>query len=294
MSEDARLLDNLHRGTRDLGAGLSAHLATLDTDRWEPFLLDLIRVHAAAVLGHSDARSVGVGADFIDLGLDPRGAVELRERLSIATGLPLPTTLLVDYPRPWPLARFLLGELVPPVTPQHQDFPYAGTEPWSPVAITGPVPHPEVVHIYGPDDLDLIGAGCAPPAIVAVVEPATAGATPLRGRQNLAAACRLVEGWLARPELVDSRLVLVTHRAVSVDAHDHVDLAVAPVGELVRTAQAQHPGRIVLLDTDTPPDQDIPGPLLARALACGEPELAIRGAGLLAPARRPVAAGSRR
>ncbi|ROP31333.1 polyketide synthase dehydratase domain-containing protein [Couchioplanes caeruleus] len=164
---------------------------------------------------------------------------------------------------------------------------------WSPMTTIGPVVDPEVVHIYGPDDLELIEADCAPPAIVAGVEPAAAGTTPARGQENTVAARRLVEGWLARPDLVESRLVLVTRRAVSVGEHDHADLAVAPVWELVRAAQAANPDRIVLLDTDAAPDEDIAGPLLARAMASGETELAIRGAELLAPRPVPLSGGIR-
>jgi len=57
----------------------------------------------------------------------------------------------------------------------------------------------------------------------------------------------------------------------------------------VRTAQTEHPGRFVLVDTDstagtagTDSTAGVPD-LLARALATGEDQLAVRGNELLAP-----------
>ncbi|MFI1913807.1 type I polyketide synthase [Nocardia sp. NPDC020380] len=72
--------------------------------------LDVVRAHAAAVLGHAAPESIDAGLPFQDLGIDSHLAVELRNRLSAETGLALPATLLFDYPTCTAVAAFLQAE----------------------------------------------------------------------------------------------------------------------------------------------------------------------------------------
>ncbi|MER7212912.1 type I polyketide synthase [Streptosporangium sp. NPDC000239] len=70
-------------------------------------LLGLVVSATAEVLGHEDPGAVEAGRTFRDLGLDSLGAVELRDSLSSATGLTIPTTVTYDHPTPLALARHL-------------------------------------------------------------------------------------------------------------------------------------------------------------------------------------------
>src|ERR1019366_10438102 len=72
---------------------------------------------------------------------------------------------------------------------------------------------------------------------------------PGLARAGTGAVLGLVQAWLADEQLSSARLVLVTQGAVAVDAGEGVaDLAGAAVWGLVRSAQSQHPGRLVLVD----------------------------------------------
>ncbi|MFJ6818759.1 polyketide synthase dehydratase domain-containing protein, partial [Streptomyces avermitilis] len=107
----------------------------------------------------------------------------------------------------------------------------------------------------------------------------------------------VVQGWLGLERFAGSRLVVVTRGAVVAGPEDGpVDVVGAAVWGLVRSAQAEHPDRFVLLDLDTDLDSGadadagneagmgsgLDGGRVAAVVACGEPQLAVRGERVLA------------
>ncbi|MDL4815435.1 type I polyketide synthase [Actinomadura opuntiae] len=90
---------------------LAARLADLPEDKRDAYLLNEVRTHVAAVLGHPGPEAVEAERPFSELGMDSMAAVELRDRLASATALRLPATLVFDHPTPAVLAAQLRAEL---------------------------------------------------------------------------------------------------------------------------------------------------------------------------------------
>ncbi|ARX88035.1 hypothetical protein SMD44_07521 [Streptomyces alboflavus] len=83
-----------------------------------------------------------------------------------------------------------------------------------------------------------------------------------------------LRAWLKDPRLGASRLVVLTRGALSVSADERVaDVAAAAIWGLVRSAQAEHPDRFVLVDSDGEPASTA---ALTGAARAGEPQLALR------------------
>ncbi|OBH82521.1 type I polyketide synthase [Mycobacterium sp. E2989] len=90
--------------------GLRARLEGVAPEQRRRELVELVCTNAATVLGHSTA-DVDADQAFGDLGFDSLTAVELRNRLKIATGLTLSPTLIFDHPTPAALAEQLDAQL---------------------------------------------------------------------------------------------------------------------------------------------------------------------------------------
>ncbi|WP_327117881.1 type I polyketide synthase [Nocardia sp. NBC_01730] len=104
---------------REAGHGRQSRvfdLARVPEAKREQAVLGLVLEQAAAVLGYSSTNDIRPDKGFDEIGFDSLGGVELRNRLSKATGLQLPSTLVFDYPTLSELAGYLHGQLALTVT----------------------------------------------------------------------------------------------------------------------------------------------------------------------------------
>ncbi|XVQ06198.1 SDR family NAD(P)-dependent oxidoreductase [Spirillospora sp. CA-255316] len=237
------------------------------SDTWIPFAWTGVALHAAG------ARSVRVR-------LAPAGggtAVQLAD----ATGAPVATVESV-VARPVSAeqlaaasARSLFRlDWIAPSSPRT-----AGAE--DTLAVAGPgLEHLSGVSRYR--DLAALNAmvddGGFPPGLVLLPHLADDGGGDgevlPRLRDSINEILAQVRSWLTDERWSSARLVVVTRGAVAAIPGEGVaDLAGAAIWGLVRSAEAENPGRLVLLDLD---GQEASERAIADALASGEPEIALR------------------
>ena len=109
-----------------------------------------------------------------------------------------------------------------------------------------------------------------PPTTCSNLSPPTTIRWPTTYRRTHEALAAL-QSWLAEHD--SGMLVVSTRGAVALPGEDVTDLAGAAVWGLVRSAQTEHPGRIVLVDSDAP----LSDSTVAAVLAAGEPQVVVRG-----------------
>ncbi|WP_428999921.1 SpnB-like Rossmann fold domain-containing protein [Streptomyces cyaneogriseus] len=98
----------------------------------------------------------------------------------------------------------------------------------------------------------------------------------------------LVRAWLADDRFLSSRLLAVTRGAVATGEHgSDPDLAGAAVWGLLRSAQSEHPGRIVLADIDDDPASLA---VLPAVPVSGHDQVAVRAGAVLVPRLAPLPA----
>ncbi|GAA1957170.1 hypothetical protein GCM10009738_34070 [Kitasatospora viridis] len=138
--------------------------------------------------------------------------------------------------------------------------------------------------VCGSDDLglgvpvhpDLASIGTVPDLVVLPAGPA-AGELPGAVHRAVADTLATLRAFLADPRFDDARLAVVLRSG---------ELAHAPLAGLVRAAEAENPGRFLLLHSDGAGAGDGGAGLataLAAALAGGEPEATVRGGALTVP-----------
>ncbi|MEU5743751.1 type I polyketide synthase [Streptomyces tendae] len=108
-------------GSAAATAALRKRLADAREEERYAILLDLVRTHAADVLGHADTSAIEPDRAFKELGFDSLSAVEFRNAVNAATGLRLPPTLVFDYPSADVLAEHIGTEFAPAGDETDQD-----------------------------------------------------------------------------------------------------------------------------------------------------------------------------
>ncbi|MEV6166582.1 SDR family NAD(P)-dependent oxidoreductase, partial [Streptomyces sp. NPDC052052] len=121
---------------------------------------------------------------------------------------------------------------------------------------------------------DGLVAGATPPDVL-LVDAAAADDrdAPAAVRAATHRVLGLLQGWLATKGLDGTRLAVLTRHGAAVLPGETPGLAATAVQGLLAAAQAEHPGRIVLVDLDEHRDSDR---AVAVAVDLGEPRTAVR------------------
>ncbi|MFF2026315.1 acyltransferase domain-containing protein, partial [Streptomyces sp. NPDC058171] len=96
-------------GDLDAATAFRTELAAMDVPERRAALARLVGEEIAVLAGRSDP--VPADLAFVDLGFDSVTAVELRNRLSAATALRIPATVVFDCPTPMALTAYLCAEI---------------------------------------------------------------------------------------------------------------------------------------------------------------------------------------
>ncbi|MEU5248623.1 SDR family NAD(P)-dependent oxidoreductase, partial [Streptomyces asoensis] len=137
------------------------------------------------------------------------------------------------------------------------------------------------------EDVAALAAGGPAAAGLLVYE---AGHAPADPREAVAAALAVLQAWLAAPALAHTRLAVIVPDA-------EADLTVAAVSGLLRSAQSEHPDRIVLVESGpgeqcgaaeqcggaAPSEHSTAVNAVRLAVATGEPRVRVRGGVAFAP-----------
>ncbi|HEX6341332.1 beta-ketoacyl synthase N-terminal-like domain-containing protein, partial [Umezawaea sp.] len=111
-------------------------IADLPHARARRVVVDLVRTEVAGLLGYASPDDLPGGRAFSELGFTSLSSVQLRNRLTAATGLALPVTVAFDHPTPAALADHLLAEVLGGAAEPTPTEPVRG-EVDEPVAIVG-------------------------------------------------------------------------------------------------------------------------------------------------------------
>ncbi|MFX0581374.1 acyltransferase domain-containing protein, partial [Nocardia nepalensis] len=266
--------------------GMGIHPALLDT-----------ALHAAWAAAYTGASIDGAAIDDFELRLpfswgqvrlDAVGATRLRVHLSSSadgalavrladtTGIPVLTGTVNTRPVTTEQLHAALHTTTTPGTGLLELT-------WTPLTLADPTSSPTRLWTpHNTTETDSADAGTADTSAAdagVVVWELSSGVGDVVGSVYAAthAVLAVLQDWLSVER--SGVLMVLTHGAVASAGEDVTDLAAAAVWGMVRSAQAEYPGRIVLLDTDEGVDLDhgVVGAVPLAALAqAGEPQLMLR------------------
>ncbi|MEU8901778.1 type I polyketide synthase [Nocardia sp. NPDC048505] len=258
------------RGT-DLFAEIS--ISAFTPDELARFGLHPALMDAAMHVGLLETTETIVPFAWTDVVLHAAGASRLRVKLSGTSsrltlriadihGRPVLTAQSVD-------GRHMVSDPVDSTVSQHESI--LGVE-WRPHTLSRRA-HLSVVEWHE-------HAGTVPAADVVLVRclPGETLDPPVAAAARTATMVRMLQHWLAAPELAESRLLVLTRGAVALAGEEILDLAGAALWGLVRAARSENPGRIILADVD----EDALDP--AALAASDEPEIVVRNGSAWTPA----------
>ncbi|MFI7539615.1 type I polyketide synthase, partial [Streptosporangium sp. NPDC049376] len=259
-----------------------AALEWLDDDPRLPFAWNGVRLHAS-------------GATTLRVRAVVSGSGSLSLHAADATGAPV---VSIDELRVRPVGRDRLRgaahgdalfrvrwEALPP------EALADGEQRWA--VLGGPFSAPAGVTVSSYADLASLakdlGTGTPPFSLVVLV--ISAQDDPVAGaHDNAERVLAVLREWVERWD--DGRLLVLTSGAVAAGEGEVVDLTAAPVWGLARSAQTEHPGRVLLTDLDGDDASWAALPYaVATAVAVDEPQVAVRAGSFLVPRLSRVSAG---
>ncbi|MEU8825802.1 SDR family NAD(P)-dependent oxidoreductase [Streptomyces sp. NPDC048636] len=253
-----------------------------------PALLDAA-MHAIAFRADADAR-LALPFAYRDVALHAAGAATLRVRITPADADAVALHLADATGAPVATIGAVVSRAVEPTAPAVKPVSERIFQAlWEPVAAEAPEGAVDPVPVHTADDIrELAGtADFGLPELLLLQLPddrpgddVTALTTRVLG---------LLQAWLAEPLLDDSRLLVLGRGGVAVHhERELTSVATAAAYGLLRSAQAENPGRVVIVDTD---GAGASAAALAATVDADEPQLALRDGQVFA--RRLVRAAGR-
>ncbi|HEX6343601.1 SDR family NAD(P)-dependent oxidoreductase [Umezawaea sp.] len=251
----------------DLPEGVDAtpyglHPALLDAALHVLALAGVEREGAALPFSFTGAALHATGAHALRVRVTPQGPDGMAIALADGTGAPVAT---IESLRLRPVTADRLG----PAGGGRRDALHKVV--WKPLR--------EVVEPPADAEFTEVRAGERP-------SPGTSG-TVLLFAEDVTGHLEFLREWLTTPEFDDVHLAVVTANGAATDADREVDLDAAPVWGMTRVAQAEHPGRLTLVDLDGS-GADLVRTAVATARATGETQVAVRDGVVRAPRLVPV------